>query len=564
MNILIPFCKGYTYISLKGELWVFAYILKKIRSSQLKRINDKNQDKTQCDTSSKTNSEPIFSDLKKNLEALQSILCKSSDVVIHEFNFGHDRRASGALIYIDGMVNKDVINKNVLQPLMYNTLLLTQKNSMDFTNIDTIKKDLLSVSDLLKVSLLSDLLDHLLSGGTVLLVDGSKEALIINAKKWESRGVEEPETESVVRGPREGFTENLKVNTVLLRRKIKDPDLCIETLKIGDKTRTEVYIAYLKSVANSRLIDEIRLRLQRIRTDAILESGYIEEFIQDAPYSVFSTVADSEKPDRVAAKILEGRAAILVDGTPFVLTVPMLFIESFQSAEDYYSRPFFASVIRLIRFLAYSISILAPAIYVALTVYHQELIPTQLLISIAAGREPVSFPAVMEAALMLVVFDILREAGVRLPKPVGPAVSIVGALVLGQSAVQAGLISPIMVIVVAATAIASFAVPAQTDSGTILRYIYLALAGFAGGFGILMGLLVTILHLASLRSFGTPYLSPIAPLTVSDLKDTFIRMPRWTMLTRPRAIVRHNSNRQSPDLAPSPKKKNGSYSKKPG
>jgi spore germination protein KA len=288
-----------------------------------------------------------------------------------------------------------------------------------------------------------------------------------------------------------------------------------------------------------------------------LESGYIEQFIEDAPYSIFSTVSNSEKPDKVAAKILEGCAAILVDGTPFALVAPMLFLSGFQSSEDYYSRPFFTSFIRTIRFLSFIISILAPATYVALTVFHQELIPTQLLISIAAGREKVPFPAVLEAFLMLIIFDILREAGLRLPRPIGQTVSIVGAIVLGQAAVEAGLISPIMVIVVATTAIASFVVPPQADAGTILRYLYLILAGVGGGFGIIMGLLITLLHLSSLRSFGTPYLWPIAPVNFSSLKDVFIRMPLWKLLTRPKAIIWSDdaSYRQSPDLRPSPEQK---------
>ena len=246
----------------------------------------------------------------------------------------------------------------------------------------------------------------------------------------------------------------------------------------------------------------------------------------------------------------------MIDGTPFALIVPMVFIESFQSLEDYYARPFLASVMRIIRFLSYIVSTLGPAIYVALTVFHQELIPTQLLISIAEGRKRVPFPAILEALLMLFTFDILREAGVRLPKTVGQTVGIVGAIVLGQASVEAGLISPIMVIVVSSTAIASFVVPAQTGSATILRYIYLALAGLAGGFGVIMGLLVTLLHLASLRSFGVPYLWPIAPLNFSGLKDAFIKMPLWTMSKRPKAIVwsDFDSYRQSPDLMPSPYK----------
>jgi spore germination protein KA len=539
---------------------MFGYIFKKIRYLSLK---NKNKCMLQITEPGKNNSEPISPDLEKNLEVIKGILRDSSDVTIHEFNFGHDRRFKGALIFINSITDKEEIHKNILQPLMYDVLLLQNNVDMDFTKIDTIRNNLISITDNLKVTLLSDLLDNLLAGAAILLINGSKEALAIKSGKRESRSIEEPGTESVVRGPREGFIENVNVNIALIRRKIKDTDLCVEKFVIGDKSKTDVYIVYIKSVANPKLIEEIRIRLKRIKIEAILESGYIEQFIEDSPYSVFPTISNSEKPDKVAAKILEGRAAILVDGTPFVLVVPMVFIESFQSVEDYYARPFLASVIRVIRFLAYIISTLGPAIYVALTVFHQELIPTQLLISIAEGRERVPFPAILEAFLMLFAFDLLREAGVRLPKSVGQTVGIVGALVLGQASVEAGLISPIMVIVVSSTAIASFAVPAQTDSGTILRYIYLALAGIAGGFGVIMGLLATLVHLASLRSFGTPYLWPIVPLDFSGLKDVFIRMPLWTMSKRPKAIVWDDcdSYNQSPDLMPSPYKKDNNDSK---
>ncbi|NMB95273.1 MAG: spore germination protein [Clostridiaceae bacterium] len=532
---------------------MFGYIFKKIRYSSLK---NKNKCMPQDTLPGKNNSEPILPDLERNLEVIRGILRDSSDVTIHEFNFGYDRRFKGALVFINSIADKEEIHKNILQPLMYSALLLKNDVDMDFTKIDTIRKNLISIADNLKVTLLSDLLDNLLAGATILLVNGSKEALAIKSGKRESRTIDEPATEAVVRGPREGFIEDVNVNIALMRRKIKDTDLCVEKFIIGDKSKTDVYIVYIKSVANPKLIEEIRIRLNKIKIDAILESGYIEQFIEDAPYSIFPTISNSEKSDKVVAKILEGRAAILVDGTPFALVVPMVFIESFQSVEDYYARPFLASITRVIRFLSYIISTLGPAIYVALTVFHQELIPTQLLISIAEGRERVPFPAILEALLMIFTFDILREAGVRLPKPVGQTVGIVGALVLGQASVEAGLISPIMVIVVSSTAIASFAVPAQTDSGTILRYIYLALAGLAGGFGVIIGFLITLLHLASLRSFGTPYLWPIAPLNFSGLKDVFIRMPLWTMLKRPKAIVWDDcdSYNQSPGLKPSPYK----------
>ena len=534
---------------------MFRYIFKKI--GYLSLINKHMLQNTKP---GKNNNKPISPDLEKNLEVIKGIL-HSSDLAVHEFNFGHDRRFKGALIFIDNLADKKEIHKNILQPLMYDALLLPM--DMDFTQIDTIWKSLISMTDNVKVTLLGDLLDSLLAGAAILLIDGSKEALAIKAGKRDARSIEEPGTEAVVRGPREGFIENVNVNIALIRRKIKDTDLCVEKFVIGDKSKTDVYIVYIKSIANPKLIEEIRKRLKRIKIEAILESGYIEQFIEDSPYSIFPTISNSEKPDKVAAKILEGRAAIMVDGTPFVLVVPMMFIESFQSVEDYYARPFFASIIRVIRFLSYIISTLGPAIYVALTVFHQELIPTQLLISIAEGRERVPFPALLEAFLMLFAFDLLREAGVRLPKPVGQTVGIVGALVLGEASVEAGLISPIMVIVVSATAIASFAVPAQTDSGTILRYIYLALAGIAGGFGVIMGLLATLLHLASLRSFGTPYLWPVVPLDLSGLKDVFIRMPLWTMSKRPEAITWDNcdSYSQSPDLMPSAYKKDDNDSK---
>jgi spore germination protein KA len=338
----------------------------------------------------------------------------------------------------------------------------------------------------------------------------------------------------------------------MLRRKIKNPDFMLETMKIGVRTKTDVCIAYIGGLADPKLIEEIRRRLKKINTDAILETGYIEQFIEDAPYSIFSTVANSEKPDKVAAKLLEGRAAILVDGSPFVLTVPMLFMESFQAAEDYYSRPVFASITRLLRFTAFLISVLAPALYVALTSFHQELIPTPLLLTMAAAHEGVPFPSVLEAGLMVAAFEILREAGVRLPRPVGQAVSIVGALVIGESAVSAGLIGAPMVIVVSVTAVSSFIVPPQIDSGGILRFMLLILSGVMGGFGIAMGLIAVFIHLASLRSFGTTYLSALAPFNAEDMKDSFVRAPIWKLSKRPHDIANQDEIRQGSGLKPAP------------
>jgi Bacillus/Clostridium GerA spore germination protein. len=533
---------------------MFRYISKISRYNKVKNSNTKAQAIT-----SKKNTPLLSLDLKKNLETLITILGTSYDIIIREFSFGCNKQTNGALLFIDGMIDKDTIDSNVMKPLMYDTCLISKIEASDLSNIDIINKNLLSTSDAKKVATLDELLDYFLSGSTILLVDGSKEALVISAKKIKGRSIEKPETENVVRGPHEGFTETLNINTTLLRLKIRNPDLRFETFTIGEKSRTHVCLAYIKDIVNPKLIAEIKKRLNDIQTDAVLESGYIEAFIEDAPYSIFSTVGNSEKPDRVAAKILEGRAAIFVDGTPIVLTVPLLFIESFQSSEDYYSRPFFASVIRIIRFMAFFITILAPAVYVALSTFHQELIPTLLLFTMAAGHEGVPFPSVIEAAIMIIIFEILREAGVRLPRPVGSAVSIVGALVIGESAVSAGIIGPFMVIVVALTAISSFVIPAQTDSASILRYFLLILAGFMGGFGIIMGMLLVFIHLASLRSFGTPYLSPVAPFIPNDMKDAFIRLPLWKMISRPRLIGWQNYRWQKPDSSPAPNDENSKH-----
>lgn len=447
----------------------------------------------------------LFADLNKNLEMLRGIFHTSGDMIIREFAFGQQPQIHAGLLYVDGLVDKTTVNQSIMKPFMYDSRIACMEKPHK-ENIDYVKTTLLSVGDVQQVSSIHRLVDACMSGNTILLVDGLDEALVISTKEWESRGVQEPQTENVVRGPREGFSETLRINTALLRRKIKNPDLIFETMKIGYRTKTEICIAYLHGVASTALVNELRNRLNRIHTDAILESGYIEQFIEDAPYSIFSTVANSEKPDVIAAKLLEGRAAVLVDGTPFVLTVPALFIESFQVSEDYYSRAFFASFVRIIRYISYMLTTLTPAIYVATLTYHPELLPSPLLFTLMASEEGLPFPLFLELVLMMIVFDILREAGVRLPRPVGQAVSIVGALVIGQAAVAAGIVSDFTVIAIAVTAVSSFVNPAQTDSAGILRYIFLILSAVMGGFGIIIGLICVLIHLVTLRSFGAPYL----------------------------------------------------------
>jgi spore germination protein KA len=516
-----------------------------------------NKSNDNCSTTEEYEVPSLSFKLQQNLEMLKRIFGESRDIIYREFAFGRNKKIEAALIYVEGMSEKFIINDVIMKTLMYDNVLTDMEERMDISQLHTIKTNMLSAGNIGQVKSMDEVIDGCLSGDTVLLIEGCNEALVINTRTWERRSIQEPKTEAVVRGPREGFSETLSTNMTLLRRKIKNPNFVFETMRIGKQTKTSVCIAYLKGVVNTKLIDEIKLRLNRINTDAILESGYIEQFIEDSPYSIFPTIGNSEKPDAAAAKILEGRVAILVDGTPFVLTAPMLFIEGFQNSEDYYSRTYFSSILRILRFLAFSISVLAPALYVMLSIFHQELIPTTLLFTMAANREGVPFPAIMEAALMLSTYEILREAGVRLPRPVGQAVSIVGALVIGEAAVSAGLVGALMVIVVSVTAVSSFVVPVYTDVISILRVIFLLLVGALGIFGLAVGFLGVLIHLSSLRSFGAPYLSPLAPLSKGDLEDTFIRTPIWKMNTRPRVIGWNNLHKQGPGLKPeNPEDKN--------
>lgn len=530
---------------------MFKYIARKLKSLLIEQENlnlkdsEKIVSKTENDNKDK---EKISNKLEDNINNFKKIFGESLDIIYRRFSFGDNGEFSAGLIYVEGLNENFVINETIMKVFMYDSKIANIKNIK--VNIEFIEKNMLSVAHSKRTSFQQEIIDACLSGETIFILDGSEEALIIHSEAWESRGVEEAKTEAVVRGPREGFSENIATNMALIRRRIKSPNLVFESIRVGKQTRTSVCIAYLKDIADPKLIQEIKERLNKIKIDAILESGYIEQLIEDEPSSIFPTIGNSEKSDTAAAKILEGRACILVDGTPFVLTMPMLFVEGFQSAEDYYSRPYLASMIRMLRYMCFFISIFAPVTYVVLSTFHQELIPTTLLFTMAAGREGVPFPAVVEAGLMIVTFEILREAGVRLPRPVGQAVSIVGALVIGEAAVSAGLVGGLLVIVIALTAVSSFVVPVYTDVVSILRIVFLILGGALGIFGLGIGVLIVFAHAVSLKSFGVPYFSPLAPLVKDDIKDTLVRAPLWKMNKRPVAIAWKNIFRQNEDIKP--------------
>lgn len=474
--------------------------------------------------------------LKDNIATLRGEMGDSSDLMIREFTLGGIRGLQAAILYIEGLADPRLLLDELLLRLKATFTNLAVAGADD--PVAVLRNEALAVGEVKPVSDVEAALEGMLSGNSLLLVDGYAYGLSLDSKHWKDRSVEEPNAQTVVRGPRDGFTETLRTNTALVRRKIKNARLRVESMRLGTVTHTDVVLLYVDGIVNESVLGEVRRRLAAIEMDGILDSGYIEEMIQDSTFSPFPTVFNTERPDALAAGLLEGRVGIIVDGTPFALLVPALFSQYFQASEDYYQRADFATLLRMLRFICFFISLLAPSLYIAVTTFHQELLPPELLIQLVAARQGVPFPAFVEALLMEVTFEILREAGVRMPRAIGQAVSIVGTLVIGQAAVEAGIVSPSMVIVVAITAISNFVIPSfnMGISLRILRFPVMLLAASFGLFGIVVGLIVIVIHLCSLRSFGVPYMSPFAPYIAADQKDAIFRVPHWAMRSRPRSI----------------------------
>ncbi|MCD1258323.1 spore germination protein [Paenibacillus athensensis] len=437
-----------------------------------------------------------------------------------------DLRLKLLVVYTEGLSNP----KHLLETLVDAELTDGLSEPAPSEVPDRLKQTVIAEGPVADIRSMMGACRFILSGYTVIFIEGSQLALAVGTKELKQRPIEEPITQSVVRGPREGFTESLRENTALVRRRIKDPRLRLEQMLIGSLTSTDVGMMYMKEIARAETVEDVRRQLQQIDIESVLESSYIEEMLQvDKPYSLFPTIFNTERPDVVAAALLEGRIAIFVEGTPFVLLVPALFVHFFQSGEDYYQRFDFSTLIRLLRFMSMLLTLLMPSLYIAVTTFHQEMLPTTLLLSLMSQREGVPFPAFIESLIMEVTFEILREAGVRMPKSIGQSVSIVGTLVIGQAAVEAGLVSAAMVIVVSVTAISNFVLPAFNIgiSTRMLRFVFMGLAAIFGLYGIFLGIIVLLLHLASMESFGIPYMSTLASFQLGDQKDSLFRLPLW-------------------------------------
>jgi hypothetical protein len=521
---------------------VIRNILRLLRKKQTKKPVTKS-------SAEQEDTDKLYSRLQQNEDQLRSIYANCSDVSYRHFLI--DGKTEALLIYIEGLSDNHGIEEYVIAPLK-------RGGAGENLEIKQLIERTISVSQANEVITFPQCIGYLSEGNPILLVDNEAFGLALGLAKWEMRAIEEPSAEVGIRGPREGFTETLRVTTSQIRRIIKSPRLKMESMKIGSYTQTNVIVTYIEGIVDKTLVEEVKGRLKRIQIDGILESGYIEELIEDNPYSPFPQILSTERPDVTCSSLLEGRVAILVEGTPFVLVAPITFFSLLQAAEDYYQRFWVSTVIRWLRYSFILLSLLLPSIYVAILTFHQEMVPDSLIISMAISRESVPFPALIEALMMEITFEALREAGVRLPKQVGAAVSIVGALVIGQAAVQAGLVSAPMVIVVAITGISSFMVPRYIAGIAIrmLRFPLIFLAGSFGLLGIMMGIIGIVLHMCSLHSFGVPYLSITETPKLSKVKDVLIRAPRWMMDSRPDLYGEVNKHRQAPDQKPGPEQGN--------
>lgn len=477
----------------------------------------------------------ISENTDENMNYIRDLLVDNSDFVFREF-YIHKWKA--ALVYVDGMSDKILLDDYVLEPLMNYRIKVNTP--------DEIVEKILAVSDLRKVDKLSDGIDAALSGDCLFLIEGLNYAYVLATRAWPARGVSEPAGETVARGSREGFTETIRFNTALVRRRIRDTRYRAKATTVGVRSKTDVVIMYIDDIVNKEILQEVEKRIDSINIDAIMDSGYIEQFIEDDNLSPFPQVQSTERPDVVAASLFEGRVAILVDNSPFALIVPATLPTLFQSADDYYQRWMHSSLVRILRLVAIVIALIMPALYVATTSFHTSIIPTRLAFSIAASREGVPFPAFVEAIIMELSMALLMEAIVRLPKPIGATIGIVGGLIVGQAAVSAGIVSPIMISIVGITAITTFLTPnyGVVSALRLVRFLLIIASAVIGLYGIMMGLIVLLIHLIRLKSFGVPYLSPFANPSKNDFKDMIIRYPINKMKERPNYLKTEDKIRQ--------------------
>lgn len=446
-----------------------------------------------------------------NLIALQSIFQNNSDFQIRDIQ---TKSGNIYLIFIETVSDYDIISKAIIKPI------IEQKDHL--LSIEQIEKDVITLGHLERISSIDEAVNQILSGNTVLIFDNTEDMLYCDTKKTATRAIEVPPTESVVKGPREGLTENLNTNLSLIRKRLTTKDLKCESLLLGKEVTTAVMILYIEGSAPKRLLNHVRKSLKNIDVNFVQQSNYLIEQLQDKP-SAFDTVGYTEKPDVFASRLAEGRVGILVDGDPFGITVPHFFIENFHTPNDYNVNKYFANYVRMIRWIGFIIALLLPPIYIALTTHHFSLIPPLFLFRLAIARAAIPFPIFLEILMLMFFFQLLREAGVRLPQSIGQAISIVGALILGDTAVQSGLASTVAVLLVALTSLSAFLVPNIFGAIAIWTDILILFSSLLGLPGFFIGFLIFLSHLSNLTSCGYPYLYPLGTVNILKLKDKIFR-----------------------------------------
>lgn len=488
-------------------------------------------------------------EMKQELERFFHVP-ENKDIVIREFGVGVDveRPWRGLVVFIDGMADKTTINTAILEPLM----LLTHVAEDDpKRNLENIMETLLPGNQSSLVETWKEVVSGVLTGSSIVLLDDCEGGIMVETKGWEHRNVSTPQTENVVRGSQDAFTESFRANTGLVRARLRSEHLVTEILSVGNIARTDIGVMYLHGIANPRLVKEVRRRLEAIDIDFVGDSGVIEQFIEDRPRLLLPQVLSTERPDRVASSLAEGYVAMFVGNSPYVLIVPVVLFTMVHTSEDINLRFPAGSFIRGLRWIAIAVALLLPSLYIGITNYHPEMVPTDLMLTIAGSREQVPFPAIVEILLMEFAIELIREAGIRIPSVIGPTIGIVGALIIGQSAVQAGIVSPLLVIVVATTALATFAIPnyGLGMAVRIGRFFFLLASAIFGFYGISILLCVMVVRLSMQKSFGVPILSPLAPSS-DNSGDVFLRGPVYRMDKRPAFLNPLRSWRQQPITRP--------------
>jgi spore germination protein KA len=489
---------------------------------------------------------PISNKIEDNIQFIQKQFNfpDNTDIMIRELVIENEHKVF--LAYLDGMVARDTLNNFIIRPLLNNVKL---ERITDKCSFEDIAYNVIEVNQLKKVTQSDIVISEILSGNTAIYINNCNYYIVCETRGYEKRPVDKPQVESVVKGSQEAFNENLRTNITLVRKILRTRDLTAEMIHIGDRNNNQCSILYIKSLANSTLVDEVRRRLKGIRTDFVLGDGYLEQYLEENPWSIFPAILSTERPDRTASHILEGKIAIMAEGTPFALIVPVTLFTLMHSPEDTALRWQYGFALRLIRMFAIFVASMLPGLYVALTYFHREMIPTDLLIAIAKARENVPFPTIFEVILMEASFELIREAGIRIPGIIGNTIGIIGALILGQAAVQANLVSPVLIIIVAFTGLGNFAIPdfSVAFGVRLMRIAYIIAGAMLGFVGISLIMIVSAALLSSKKSFGVPFLSSLAP-TIRKSHDSLIRFPLWKQEFRPDNVNPKDVRRQ-PDIS---------------